>query len=61
MTTILSLVIAAAALTVFIIVERRSPAPAVQLSMFTKPEFSLAAAAALVVLFSIVGTSFVLS
>ncbi|KTR23733.1 hypothetical protein NS330_03115 [Curtobacterium citreum] len=61
MTTILSLVIAAAALTLFIIVERRSPAPAVQLSMFTKPEFSLAAAAALVVLFSIVGTSFVLS
>ena len=55
------LVIAAAAAAVFVVTEMRVPSPLVQLSIFRSLNFTVAGLAALVALFSIVGSTFVLS
>ncbi|WP_411088723.1 MFS transporter [Streptomyces sp. 061-3] len=49
------------ALAAFIVVERRAPAPLMDLRIFTTPGFGVAAFASLIALFSIVGITFLLS
>lgn len=59
--TLAGLCIGAAGFLAFAYVERRSPAPLLQLNLFKSAAFSAAGFAALVALFSVVGTVFLLS
>ncbi len=60
-TTLIAYGAAAAALLAFAVVELRSSAPLMDLRLFRSPTFSAAGFAALIALFSIVGTMFLLS
>ena len=59
--TITGLSVGAAAFLAFALTELRSPAPLLQLKLFKSGAFSAAGFAALVALFSVVGTTFLLS
>lgn len=59
--TLVAFVVAAAGLVAFALVERRSPAPLLRLSLFASPGFTAAGLAAAAVLFAMGGVAFVLS
>lgn len=58
---IVGLALGALALVAFVVVEARSTSPLVALHLFRSPEFSAAGFAALITLFSVVGSMFLLS
>jgi predicted MFS family arabinose efflux permease len=58
---VLGFVIAATAFTAFIVIEHRSSSPVVDLRVFRSPAFSAAGLSALIALFALVGTLFLLS
>lgn len=60
-TAVVGLCLGAAALLAFVVAERRSPAPLLELELFGSAAFAAAGFAAFVALFSVVGTMFLLS
>lgn len=59
--TIAALVVGAGGLTTFLLIERRVPAPMLQLAVFKIPAFSAAALAAVIGMFSFLGSVYALS
>ncbi|HEY6761833.1 MAG TPA: MFS transporter [Baekduia sp.] len=58
---VVALALGAVALVAFVVAELRSPSPILEVRLFRSPAFSAAGFAALVALFAIVGTTFLLS
>ncbi|MGY2066538.1 MFS transporter [Blastococcus sp. SYSU DS0619] len=58
---LVGLAVGAAALVAFVVAERRSSSPLMDLTLFRSPAFSAAGFAAVIILFCVVGTMFLLS